>query len=539
MSDLDVLIVGGYGLTERAGAQTRDKIRLKYGKHLATQDFIKFLVRFEGDLEKAEKNFLENNKSRLVSRSLNSIYLLDYLTKNDIRTDVVNYYLLEQSKFKQLMETKPKAVVISTTFISDVEDINLIAKTAKDISPNSIIIAGGIKILKSYKKFNLYKDNYFDGYDTDTITKNNFFFSKELDQFIDYFVIEECGELTLLSLINKIKSKEDLKCTPNIAYYDKGKLIFTKQSKEPYTFENNFISWDKIPSEILGQEVPVRAGIGCPFKCAFCDFTGLHKVKIRTIDNLVEELKLIQKAFPGRSIFFTDDNLFTTKKRTKELAESILKAGLKFRWRGFFRVDAISKDNVETLAKSGCVNCLLGVESGDETILRNMNKRATRDQTLNAVKLLNQNGINTLSTIILGFPGETQASVDNTISLLNSYPDDGPIINNYYPFVLEMPPLAPVASPQSRVKYGITGGGEDWKHKTMNVTEAREQLLRCFKEITVTTLQYPEFYDPEIPFTNLKKIFKARDNLVKDGITEINRKNSSQVYQKFREQTHA
>jgi p-methyltransferase len=533
MSEFDVLIVGGYALTERAGAETRDKIRLKYNNHFVTQDFIKYLVRNNGNLERTENDFIENNKSRLVSRSLNAIYILDYLNKNNVKSEVVNYFLLEQKRFKELMECKPKVLVISSTFISDISDMNQIASLAKDISPDTKIIAGGIKILKSHKKLMLFKEGYFDDYPEENIINNNFFFKYEQDKFIDIYVIEECGELTLLNLIKKIINKEDYRTTPNIAYYKKCNLIFTNQSKEPYTFENNLIAWDKIPENIIGQEIPVRAGIGCPFKCAFCDFTGLHKVKIRTIDNLIEELKLIQKAFPGRPIFFTDDNLFTSKIRTKQLAEAIIKNDLKFKWRGFFRVDAISEDNVEALAKSGCVNCLLGVESGDEQILEYMKKKASRNQTIKAVKLLNDHAINTLSTIIIGFPGETEASVDNTIELLNSYPNEKYLINNYYPFVFEISPLAGISSPDSRKRFKIVGAGENWQHVTMTSEQAKSELIRAFKCINKATLQYPEFYDPEIPFNKLKDVFITRDSIVKDSIASLDQNNVLSIYNRF------
>lgn len=535
MNNYDVLIIGGYGLGDRSAgdSETRDKIRLSYKNHLASLDFIRLLVQNKSNLDLAEQKYIEGNKARLVARSINTIYLYDFLLKNGVKPEAINYFLLEQNKFRELISLKPKVVVISTTFIYDASNATKIAKCIKELSPNSIIIAGGIKVLKSFKKYSLYKQGYFDGFAIEPMKTMNFFFDNEIDKNIDVFVIEECGELTLLELIKKIKAGHDHRNMPNIAYREKGNLFFSERIKEPYTFEKSLISWDKIPEEMVGQEVPVSAGLGCPFKCAFCDFPGLHQVKIRKIDDLIKELKLIQERFSGRTVFFTDDNLFTTKKRTKELAEAIVKYGLNFKWRAFFRVDAISEDNVEVLSKSGCVSCLLGVESGDEEILKNMNKRATREQIIKAINLLNQNRINTLSTIIIGFPGETKESVNNTISLLNEYPDNQGTINQYCPFVFNCTPLAPIASPENRKKYKIVGGHDKWSHITMNSEEAKGHLIRCFQEITVPTLQYPEFMDPEIPFLKLKDIFKTRDNIVRNGLNVVGNENVQQIYHKF------
>lgn len=536
MSDFDVLIVGGYSLNEiwsGGGSKTRDRIRMHYNNHLVTFNFIRHLVQTKGNLERSETLFLRDNKAKLVNRSLNTIYLYDYLVKRNISTQATNYFYHEKERFFNLIKLQPKVVAISTSFISNISEINEIAKNVKDNSPNTIVIAGGIKVLKSFKKYNLYKEDYFEGLDTDNLINNNFFFKKQNDELIDIFIIEEHGEETLVQLINKIKSGEEYKSLPNLAYYKNETILFTKRLRESFDFEKDYISWDKIPSDIVGQEIPVTAGIGCPFRCAFCDFTGLHKVKIRSISNLIDELKLIQDTYSKRPIFFTDDNLFTTTKRTTDLVKAIIDNKLDFKWRGMFRVDAISDENAELIAKSGCVTAFLGVESGDDQILKNMQKVQTREGTLRAVNLLHKYGVNTLSTILVGFPGETRTSVDNTIDLLNSYPDSPQIIHQYYPFSLMIFPLCAVASPENREKYKIKGGYDTWSHLTMTSDEAKEELVRMFHQVNVPVLPYLEYRDPEIPENKLKLIIKARENLVKQGINVLNTNNVNPVYNVF------
>jgi radical SAM superfamily enzyme YgiQ (UPF0313 family) len=232
-------------------------------------------------------------------------------------------------------------------------------------------------------------------------------------------------------------------------------------------------------------------------------------------------------------IFFTDDNLFTSRKRAKQLAEGIIQNDLHFKWRAFFRTDAISEDNVEVLAKSGCMVAYLGIESGDDKVLKAMKKQTTREQNLKAVKLLDSQGIGTISTLIIGFPEETRESVDNSISLLNSFPDSTLPIHKYYPFVFLLFPLSPIASPENRRKYKIEGGYENWSHSTMNSEEAKEQFLRLFKEVEIPPVAYLEFIDREIPLTKIKDISRTRDLVVKDGINVINQNNILKIYKKF------
>ncbi|MCX5753162.1 MAG: radical SAM protein [Candidatus Krumholzibacteria bacterium] len=535
MHDYDVLIIGGYSLGDSSpGAEVRDSIRLSYKNHYASLDFIKFLVESKGDLNLAESNYREGNRSRLVGRPLNSIYLYDFLNRNGIRTESVGYFLLEQNRFRDLMAAGPKVVAISTTFIEDAQKVVEIARAARELSPTSVIVVGGVKILKDFRKYSLFNQGYFEAWDKEALSAHSFFLNEELDKKLDALVIEECGELTLLEIARKILAGQDFRTSPNISYRAKGSLIFTERIREPYSFDKNIIRWDEIPRDMIGYDIPVRAGMGCPFKCSFCDFAGLHRVKLRTPESIIEELALIHRSFPEAHVFFTDDNLFTTRKRTKDLAVAMARAGLKIPWHAFFRTDAISGENAELLAESGCFNALLGIESGDDTVLRNMNKRATREQNLKAVEHLNRHGISTISTMIVGFPGETTESVDSTISLLNSYPDTEYPINKYYPFVFVVLPLAPINSPLNRKRYAITGGYSKWAHSTMDSATASDEFLRLFREVKVPSVAYLEYIDPDIPASKLAQISRTRDGIVKTRIRVIDKSNVQTVYESFK-----
>jgi radical SAM superfamily enzyme YgiQ (UPF0313 family) len=179
-----------------------------------------------------------------------------------------------------------------------------------------------------------------------------------------------------------------------------------------------------------------------------------------------------------RQLFFTDDNLFSSIKELKNFCLALIDADLCLRWRAFVRVDTITEETAELLQRSGCWECLLGIESGDEEMLRRMNKKTTPEVILRAVSSLNRVGINTQSTFLVGFPGETEGSIQNTIDLLNAYPTDGPGIHTHYPFFFLVAPLASVASPQAREKYHLKGYLDEWTHATMNSREAEEAVLR-------------------------------------------------------------
>ncbi|RKX17916.1 MAG: hypothetical protein DRP35_10125, partial [Candidatus Zixiibacteriota bacterium] len=493
MKQLDVLVIGGHSLFEVGGAETKDEMRLTYSNHQVTLDFIENLIDSRGDLDKAEKLYQRSDKTKLFSRSLNVIYLYDFLTKHNFSVEAVNYFLYEQDKFNQLIKLKPKVVAISTTFICDANQVVEIAKAVRKLSPESIIVAGGAKVLKSYREYQLSQDNYFEGFDVSFLNSNSFFFNNEIDKYVDAFVIEEAGESTLLEIINNIKNKQPYRHLSNIAYRKNGDLVVNKFAKEPNLSLSNIIDWEKIPESIVGQEIPIQAGIGCPFKCEFCDFAGLNiKVKLRNIDNIIAEIKNIKKRFPDRPIYFTDENLFVNSKRTKEICRAIIESKLNIKWRSFFRADAVNEDNVALIAESGCQEALIGVESLDDDILKNMQKRVRSEEIQKCIYLLNQHNIKTLCTFIIGFPGETNLTINNTINSFNSIILNNRNINRIMPFLFMPCLLSPVMKPDRRKLYKLEGSVINWSHSSMNYIEADKLLKETVKRIDNFSLVYIE-----------------------------------------------
>ena len=239
------------------------------------------------------------------------------------------------------------------------------------------------------------------------------------------------------------------------------------------------IDWSQLPPELVKEEIPVHVGAGCPFRCEFCDFCTLRPVTRRPLASVVEEIRSIPPIEGVRQVFFTDDNLFFSTNQLKDFCHALIEADLSLRWRAFARVDTINSETADLLRRSGCWECLLGVESGDEEILRRMNKRTNPDAILRAVSSLNQVGINTQSTFLVGFPGETDRSIQNTIDLLNAYPTERARVSTYIirssSWLHPSPRLPP---PESRAKYQLKGYLDEWSHYTMTSREAEQQVRR-------------------------------------------------------------
>ena len=141
------------------------------------------------------------------------------------------------------------------------------------------------------------------------------------------------------------------------------------------------------------------------------------------LDSIAAEIELAKRR-SARFFGFVDDNIFLSKQRIKHITKTMLERELGVVWGGFFRVDRIDEDNVNEIAASGCAFGLCGIESGDDGQLDRMGKGCTADEARRGIELSTGAGISLNLSILIGFPGETRESIDNTIAFLNGVSND-------------------------------------------------------------------------------------------------------------------
>ena len=155
---------------------------------------------------------------------------------------------------------------------------------------------------------------------------------------------------------------------------------------------------------------------GCPAHCTFClwpqTMSG-HRWRTRSSDNVVAEVKRALELFPeAREIFFDDDTFTWNKSRVLELCEKL--KPLKFTWSCNSRVTT-DDETLRAMKEAGCRLFVVGFESGDPTILRNIKKGATVEQALAFVKNCKRAGITVHGDFQIGHPGETRETIERTI----------------------------------------------------------------------------------------------------------------------------
>jgi hopanoid biosynthesis associated radical SAM protein HpnJ len=155
---------------------------------------------------------------------------------------------------------------------------------------------------------------------------------------------------------------------------------------------------------------------GCPAMCTFCLWPQTHsghRWRLRSIPDIVAECKWALENFPGlKEIFFDDDTFNYKKERTIELCKELKK--LNFTWSCTSRVTT-DYDTLKAMREAGCRLMIVGYESGDPQILKNIKKGATVQMAERFTKDAHSLGLTIHADFIVGLPGESRDSLRRTI----------------------------------------------------------------------------------------------------------------------------
>jgi anaerobic magnesium-protoporphyrin IX monomethyl ester cyclase len=181
---------------------------------------------------------------------------------------------------------------------------------------------------------------------------------------------------------------------------------------------------------------------GCPFHCAFC-CKNHGNVRLRSAPKVCEEIRLLHYDYGYKALAFPEDIFILDRSRTEGVCKCLKQLGII--WRCLIRADILvryGQEFVRMMADAGCVDAGMGIESGSDTILKNVNKGETVATMREAIRMLKAEGIRVKGFFILGLPGETKETMAETETFIaESQLDDldckiyqpysgSPIVNN-------------------------------------------------------------------------------------------------------------
>ncbi|MEI6899414.1 MAG: radical SAM protein [Bacteroidota bacterium] len=423
-------------------------------------------------------------------------YLEGLLRQQGYETVLTNQY--DAESLKTMAEKDPFAILVSTTMIITTDSLLELLSSIRRTMPDTPLIAGGVLVWKHYFQYldHLREPLQF------PLLPELLFHPDNSGMDADILVVAPHGKASLIEILAKLDKGRNatIEEIPNLAFPRKSGFLFTKREEERVDYNEDFTRWDLVSE--MPVKVPLRTSIGCPYRCSFCDFYRLYpKVFIRSTESLARELKLMKDRLgiiPG-VIHVSDDNVFINKKRVHEVCTSIIESGMRF-WSGFMRAGEYTQAEMDLIVRSGLMMGFIGVESGDPGQLERMNKRQDVEKVKRGIEQFDAHGINTMMTFVVGFPGETRQTLENTMNFMNSLKLDK-LLASYRMFTLLVEPMSQLNNPQVREKWSITGSLGKWSHYTMNSDEVVRASFDLFKGVT----SLPYHYGEESNFFNKAK----------------------------------
>jgi anaerobic magnesium-protoporphyrin IX monomethyl ester cyclase len=154
---------------------------------------------------------------------------------------------------------------------------------------------------------------------------------------------------------------------------------------------------------------------GCPGKCTFCN-SAFTTLRSHSPAKMVEHVKHLRYEYGVRQVQFYDDTFTVAKKTVIEFCRLMIQEKVDVTWIAFIRGDCFSREIAQLMKAAGCHQVLVGIESGDEGIMRNIRKPIDKNRYREAVRIAHDCGIEVRASFILGNVGETwdtmQASLD-------------------------------------------------------------------------------------------------------------------------------
>jgi len=257
-----------------------------------------------------------------------------------------------------------------------------------------------------------------------------------LEQFptLDFAIIGEAEE-TIADLLRACESGSDMAGVKGIAYRDgHGKVIITE--KRPFIEDldtlpialHELLPISKHHLPFIGSNYTfVLASRGCPFQCTFCrqPIMWERQVRKRSAKSILEELQYLNQ-LGINNLMFHSDTFTIDRDIVLELCEAIVQAGLKVRWICNSRVDTVDPEMLRAMKRAGCWMIAYGIETGSDTILKNVKKggTATVAQAKQAMAWTVAAGIKIWAYFIIGLPGENSQTVRETVRFAKSIPAD-------------------------------------------------------------------------------------------------------------------
>ncbi len=349
----------------------------------------------------------EDDKEQKIMKPyapLGILYISGYLKKHNIINDVFDatfYSYKEQLKF--IEEKQPKAVAIYTNLMTKLNVVTLV----KELSTNSVfgfpkIILGGPDVTYNLKSY--------------------------LNLGADFLIIGE-GEETTLELYTAIINNTSFENVAGIAYLKENKVVKTAPrikmkdladlplpNRAAIPVDKYLKTWKDFHGK---SSMTVSTQRGCPYTCKWCSTAVYGQSYRRRPANLVaQELIYLKETYNPDTVWFVDDVFTVSHKWIKDFHKEVIAQNAIIPFECITRAERLTDEVLQLLKEAGCYRIWIGAESGSQKIIDAMDRRVDVDVVKIAIQKTNKLGIETGTFIMVGYPGEDETDIRETVQYL-------------------------------------------------------------------------------------------------------------------------
>lgn len=241
-----------------------------------------------------------------------------------------------------------------------------------------------------------------------------------IEPAVDFCIISEI-EPPLLEIMNGASIRD----VEGVAYRDSESIVRNPSPKPLRKLDDMGVpAHDLIPVHIYKdpqvKRVPYSVTMltrGCVCACTFCSAPLYSYYRKRSIENVILELKWVTEELGIRELKFYDDGLAYDRKWLVKLCEAMIKEQIDLTWNTNERAEFIDEELAHLMKKAGCYSINVGVESGSSQVLKNVDKKTTHEKIIRGAQSIKAAGIQLMTYFVIGFPGETLETIEETYEL--------------------------------------------------------------------------------------------------------------------------
>jgi anaerobic magnesium-protoporphyrin IX monomethyl ester cyclase len=300
---------------------------------------------------------------------------------------------------------------------------NDICTAIRHVAPETPICIGGPHISAAFASERLDKQGTGSGRGIREMAK--------LKEIADILVAGD-GEISVFRVIDAIRNKAPLPLVINADDPETDMFLTEDLLNNTPLPARHLISMDSYHHFVDGRRsTTFISELGCPYNCSFCGLRNspsFRRVRARSPENVRDELVHLHQTY-GFTGFMDSSDEVNIPTNFQLMMREIIKAqeivGQDFRLRAFIKSNLFTEEQAKLMYEAGYRHLLVGFESGDDRILTNINKKATRDQNTRCMEIATKYGLGVKALLSVGHAGETEKTIREAEKwLLEVRPED-------------------------------------------------------------------------------------------------------------------